>query len=129
MQKFYIFVIMLKVKDWLNTRINPYQFEATVVSGSNVILEAKRIKDGEIFDIFKDLGSYAFQDNEKNFRQSSRIISFWDDLIHVSVEISIYNNNQESKISTTEYYLEINEIDTRKLLKMHLEAKEDFCSL
>lgn len=127
MQNFYIFVIMLKVKDWLKTRTNPYQFEATVVSGSNVILEAKRIKDGEIFDIFKDLGSYAFQDNEMNFRQSARIISFWEDLIHVTIDINIYKN-KEIKIATSEYYLEINEIDIRKLLEIHLEAKKDFCS-
>lgn len=118
---------MLKVKDWLKTRTNPYQFEATVVSGSNVILEAKRIKDGEIFDIFKDLGSFSFQDNEMNFRQSARIISFWEDLIHVTIDINIYKN-KEIKIATSEYYLEINEIDIKKLLEIHLEAKNDFCS-
>lgn len=118
---------MLKVKDWLKTRTNPYQFEATVVSGSNVILEAKRIKDGEIFDIFKDLGSYAFKYKEINFRQTSKIISFWEDLIHVTIEISLYNN-KGIKTVTSEYYLEINEIDTIKLLNIHLEFKKEFNS-
>lgn len=127
---------MLTVKEWLKNKSGDAQFVPLKQSGQTGVIKANRIKDNQIFELGKNLGVAAFKHNEKRFLQRSSICFFWDDNIHVSIQLEIaepFGHTQDSEemqgivsLESDIVILQINDLDTKKLSQIYKEQEANF---
>jgi hypothetical protein len=127
---------MLTVKEWLQNRTDGAQFEPIMQTEDVGIIKAKRLNDGEIFEIGKNLGISGFIYQEKRMLQRINICFFWDDKIHVSLEIDIFKPSEyisspegDTKLVSLDsdiVIIEINELTTKKLAEICKEMEANF---